>query len=96
MPRSSRPRLERSGLGDPWRPPPRSHPFRIVLVLPLREFRESFPAYSLRITPGDGPVVTQALLENTDLSARQIVEKSMKIAAEICIYTNENITVEEL
>ena len=38
----------------------------------------------------------QALLENTDLSARAIVEKSMKIAAEICIYTNENITVEEL
>src|SRR5580765_8458465 len=26
----------------------------------LREFRESFPAYSLRITPGDGPFVTQA------------------------------------
>ena len=38
----------------------------------------------------------QALLENTDLSARAIVEKSMKIAAEICIYTNEQITVEEL
>ena len=38
----------------------------------------------------------QALLENTDLAARAIVEKSMKIAAEICIYTNENITVEEL
>ncbi len=38
----------------------------------------------------------QALLENTDLSARAIVEKSMKIAAEICIYTNENITIEEL
>ncbi len=38
----------------------------------------------------------QALLENTDLSARAIVEKSMKIAAEICIYTNENVTVEEL
>ena len=38
----------------------------------------------------------QALLENTDLSARGIVEKSMKIAAEICIYTNEHILVEEL
>ena len=38
----------------------------------------------------------QALLENTDLSACAIVEKSMKIAAEICIYTNENITIEEL
>ena len=38
----------------------------------------------------------QALLENTDLPARGIVEKSMKIAAEICIYTNEHILVEEL
>ena len=57
---------------------------------------------------GDGAIMTigsggsfaqsaaQALLENTDLSARAIVEKSMKIAAEICIYTNENVTVEEL
>ena len=38
----------------------------------------------------------QALLENTAMSAREIVEKSMKIAADICIYTNDSITVEEL
>jgi ATP-dependent HslUV protease subunit HslV len=38
----------------------------------------------------------RALFENTGLSAREIVEKSMKIASNICIYTNENITVEEL
>lgn len=38
----------------------------------------------------------QALLENTDLSARSIVEKSMKIASEICIYTNAVFVVEEL
>jgi ATP-dependent HslUV protease subunit HslV len=38
----------------------------------------------------------RALFENTSLSAREIVEKSMKIASDICIYTNENITVEEL
>jgi DNA-binding transcriptional LysR family regulator len=31
----------------------------------LREFRESFPTYSLRITPGDGPMVTQAVLDGT-------------------------------
>ena len=37
-----------------------------------------------------------ALIENTDLSAREIVERSMKIAAEICIYSNQNILVEEL
>ena len=38
----------------------------------------------------------QALLENTDLPARAIVEKSMKIAAEICIYTNDHFVTEEL
>lgn len=38
----------------------------------------------------------QALYENTDLSARDIVEKAMEIASSICIYTNKNITIEEL
>jgi ATP-dependent HslUV protease subunit HslV len=37
-----------------------------------------------------------ALMENTQLGAREIVEKSMRIAAEICIYSNLNVTVEEL
>jgi ATP-dependent HslUV protease subunit HslV len=37
-----------------------------------------------------------ALMSNTELGAREIVEKSMKIAAATCIYTNENITYEEL
>src|SRR5438876_3446217 len=32
----------------------------------------------------------------TDLSARQIAEESMQIAAKICIYTNDNISIEEL
>jgi ATP-dependent HslUV protease subunit HslV len=38
----------------------------------------------------------QALLRHTTLDARQIVEESMKIAAEICIYTNDHLTLEEL
>ena len=38
----------------------------------------------------------RALLENTTLSAREVAEKSMKIAGEICIYTNDRITIEEL
>ena len=37
-----------------------------------------------------------ALVENTKLSAREIVEKSMSIAGKICIYTNENVSYEEL
>ena len=38
----------------------------------------------------------RALMENTTLDAREVVEKSMQIAAEICIYTNQQITLEEL
>jgi ATP-dependent HslUV protease subunit HslV len=38
----------------------------------------------------------RALFENTTLSAREVVEKSLGIAADICIYTNRNLTIEEL
>jgi ATP-dependent HslUV protease subunit HslV len=38
----------------------------------------------------------KALWHNTDLSARDIVEKSLTIAGEICIYTNQNFTLETL
>lgn len=38
----------------------------------------------------------RALVANTDLSAREIAEKSLEIAANICIYTNHNLTIEEL
>jgi len=38
----------------------------------------------------------RALYNNTELSARDIVEKSLNIAADICIYTNNNLTIEEL
>ena len=37
-----------------------------------------------------------ALLNNTDLSARDIVEKSLTIAGDICVYTNHHQTIEEL
>ncbi|PAY03086.1 HslU--HslV peptidase proteolytic subunit [Pseudoalteromonas sp. HM-SA03] len=37
-----------------------------------------------------------ALLENTDLSAKEIVEKSLKIAGDICVFTNNFQTIEEL
>ena len=38
----------------------------------------------------------RALLENTDLSPRDIVTKSLEIAGDICIYTNRNFTIEAL
>ncbi len=57
---------------------------------------------------GDGTIATigsggnyalaaaTALLESTQGTAREIVEKSMRIAGDICIYSNHNVTVEEL
>lgn len=38
----------------------------------------------------------KALLDNTDLSAREIVEKGLGIAADICVYTNHNHIIETL
>ena len=38
----------------------------------------------------------RALVENTDLGARSIVERALNIAAEICIYTNRNLVIDEL
>ena len=39
---------------------------------------------------------SKALIQNTDMNAREIVEKAMDIAETICIYTNSNLTIEEL
>ena len=38
----------------------------------------------------------RALLENTALTAREIVEQALNIAADICVYTNHNLVIEEL
>ena len=59
------------------------------------------------IEPDDGVVAVgsggayamsaaRALVKHSSLSARQIAEESMRIAADICIYTNPNLTIEEL
>ena len=57
------------------------------------------PEDSLMAIGSGGPYAqsaAKALLQNTDLSAREIVEKSLAIAADICVFTNNNHTVEEL
>ncbi|MGA7801749.1 MAG: ATP-dependent protease subunit HslV [Gammaproteobacteria bacterium] len=57
------------------------------------------PENSLMAVGSGGPfaqAAARALLENTELDARAIVERSLGIAADICIYTNRNLTVEEL
>lgn len=38
----------------------------------------------------------RALLNNSELDAREITEKSLNIAGDICVYTNHNLTIEEL
>ena len=57
------------------------------------------PEYGLIAIGSGGPyaqAAARALVENTELSAREIVDKALGIAADICIYSNRNITVEEL
>ncbi len=59
------------------------------------------------IEPDDGVVAigsggpyaqaaARALVKHTELSARQVVEESLRIASEICIYTNDSLTLDEL
>ncbi|MCX8069991.1 MAG: ATP-dependent protease subunit HslV [Thermodesulfovibrionales bacterium] len=45
---------------------------------------------------GYAQAAAKALYDNTELSAEEIVKKSMEIAGEICIYTNQNIVIETL
>jgi ATP-dependent HslUV protease subunit HslV len=45
---------------------------------------------------GYATAAARALLANTNLSAVEIAERSLRIAAEICIYTNDRVTVVEL
>jgi ATP-dependent HslUV protease subunit HslV len=57
------------------------------------------PEHDLIAIGSGGPyaqAAAQALMENTELSAFDIVEKGLGIAADICIYTNEQRTIEQL
>ncbi len=45
---------------------------------------------------GYAQAAARALLDNTDLGAHEIVSRSLAIAADICIYTNATLTIEEL
>ena len=57
------------------------------------------PEDSIMAIGSGGPfalAASRALIKNTNLDARVIVEKSLAIAADICVYTNMNFTIEEL
>ena len=57
------------------------------------------PEESLMAIGSGGPyaqAAARAMLNTTELDARSIVEKSLRIAGDICVYTNQNLTLEEL
>ena len=57
------------------------------------------PEESLMAIGSGGPyalAAARALVQNTGLDARTITEQALQIAADICIYTNRNLTLEEL
>ena len=57
------------------------------------------PEDSLMAIGSGGPYAqsaARALMQNTELGARDIVEKSLTIAADVCVFTNHNHTLEEL
>ena len=98
-------------LAKDWRTDKMLRQLQALLIVadPKRMFLLSGDGDVIEPDPvGDGTIATigsgggyalaaaTALLENTEFSARDVVEKSMKIAAEICIYSNLNVTVEEL
>jgi len=57
------------------------------------------PENGLMAIGSGGPfaqAAARALLDNTDLDARTVTERALNIAADICIYTNRNLTIETL
>ena len=57
------------------------------------------PEHALMAIGSGGPfaqAAALALIDNTELDARAITEKALNIAADICVYTNQNLTIEEL
>ena len=57
------------------------------------------PERALMAIGSGGPfaqAAARALIDNTELDARAITEKALNIAADICVYTNQNLTIEEL
>jgi ATP-dependent HslUV protease subunit HslV len=57
------------------------------------------PEHALMAIGSGGPfaqAAARALIDNTELDARTITEKALNIAADICVYTNQNLTIEEL
>ncbi|MEC4676016.1 MAG: ATP-dependent protease subunit HslV [Nitrospirota bacterium] len=94
-------------LAKDWRTDKILRRLEALLVIADKEYTFIISGNGDVIDPGEGiaaigsggpfaQAAARALFDNTDISAREIVEKAMKIASEICIYTNANISLEEL
>ncbi len=94
-------------LAKDWRTDKIMRRLEALLVIADKEYTFIISGNGDVIDPGEGiaaigsggpfaQAAAKALYENTEAGAREIVEKAMKIASEICIYTNANISLEEL
>ena len=101
--------LERSAveLARDWRTDRLLRRLEAMLIVADRKSTFVLSGTGDLIEPDDGIVAVgsggsfamaaaRALIRHSPLTARQIAEESMRIAADICIYTNANLTIEEL
>ena len=101
--------LERSAveLAKDWRTDRALRRLEAMLIVMDRKSTFLLSGTGDLIEPDDGVIgigsggayaqaAAKALIDNTPLSPREIAERSMAIAAGICVYTNSNITIEEL
>ncbi len=94
-------------LAKDWRTDRMLRRLEALLVIADREHTFIISGTGDVIEPEDGiaaigsggafaQAAARALYDNTELNAEEIIQKAMKIASDICIYTNDNITIEEL
>lgn len=94
-------------LAKDWRTDKMLRPLKSLMVVADDEHTLLISGNGEVIEPDDGVVgigsggsyaisAARALVENTDLNAKEIVEKSLQIAANICVYTNQEICLETL
>ncbi len=101
--------LERAAveLAKDWRTDRALRRLEAMLIIVDRRFMFLLSGTGDLIEPDDGIVgigsggafaqaAAKALVRHSDLDARAIAEQSMRIASEICIYTNDRLTIEEL
>ena len=94
-------------LAQDWRSDKIMHKLEALLIVANKEELLIVSGTGEVIDPDDGIAAigsggmyalaaAKALSANTDLSAKEVAEKALRIAGEICVFTNGNITVEEV